>query len=229
MTTYGPSLTYHHGNLRKALLDRAAAVIAEQGIECLSLRALARDLGVSHAAPSRHFTDKADLLRALATEGSDKFIAYVFAAAEAAGDNPLERYAAMGKAYIRFSLEYPAYYRTIAHPEVVAHADDELKASEKRRSLIINDAARAAQAAGWLPDESIDDIVMFSIATVRGVSAMLGDPLHSRQSEIRDYEALIDRMVRLIIDPAAPQKSLNPATRNDEKQPGGKNNEGDRM
>lgn len=223
-------MTYHHGNLRNALLDRAAAVIAEQGIESLSLRALARDLGVSHAAPSRHFTDKADLLRALATEGSNKFITYVFAAAEAAGDNPLERYAAMGKAYIRFSLEYPAYYRAITHPDVAAHADDELKASEKRRAIIIDDAARAAQAAGWLPDESVDDIVMFSIATVRGISAMLGDPLHSpihsRQPKIQDYDALIERMVRLIIDPAAPQKSSTRPTA--KKQSGKKDNEGDR-
>ncbi len=207
-------MTYHHGNLRKALLDRAAAVIAEQGIESLSLRALARDLGVSHAAPSRHFTDKADLLRALATEGSDKFIAYVFAAAEAAGDNPLERYAAMGKAYIRFSLEYPAYYRAITHPEVTAHADDELRASAERRSLIIADAARAAQAAGWLQGEEIDDIVMFSIATVRGVSAMLADPLHGQRRRSTGCDALIERMVRLIIDPAAPQKGLNPIARN---------------
>ena len=88
-------MTYHHGNLRKELLDRAAHVIAEQGIEALSLRALSRDLGVSHAAPSRHFADKAELLRALAIEGNERFIDYVLAAAEAAGENPLERYAAM--------------------------------------------------------------------------------------------------------------------------------------
>tara|TARA_R110000868_G_scaffold188272_3_gene430979 strand:- start:1092 stop:1718 length:627 start_codon:yes stop_codon:yes gene_type:complete len=198
-------LTYHHGNLRKSLLDRAAHVIAEQGIESLSLRALARDLGVSHAAPARHFADKTDLLRALATEGNDRFIAYVNAAADAMGDDPLERYAAMGKAFIRFSLLYPAFYRTITHPDVSAHADADLKASAERRSLVILDAARAAQAAGWLADEKTEDAVLFSIATVRGVSAMLSDPLRQRHEV--DADDLIENMVRLIIDPQNPQRN----------------------
>lgn len=201
-------MTYHHGNLRKALLDRAAHVIAEQGIESLSLRALARDLGVSHAAPSRHFADKAQLLQALASEGDKQFIDYIFAAAEAAGDNPLERYAAMGKAYIRFSLEFPAYYKTISHPDVMAHADAALRATGEQRRAIIHDAARAAQAAGWLPDEATDDVVIFSIATVHGVAGMLTDSLHGPKHASRDTDKLIENMVRLIIDPAHPQKSF---------------------
>jgi AcrR family transcriptional regulator len=205
-------LTYHHGNLRKALLERAAHVIAETGIESLNLRALARDLGVSHAAPSRHFADKADLLRALATDGSKRFLDYVLAAAEAAGADPLERYAAMGKAYIRFSLEFPAFYKAINHPEVTAQAGDELKASAERRRAVIGEAARAAQAAGWLPDEIVDDVVMFSVATVRGVAAMLGDPLVRHPQGETETAVFIETMVRLIIGPAAPQKSLKRKT-----------------
>lgn len=200
-------MSYHHGNLREKLLKRAAHVIAEDGIESLSLRALARDLGVSHAAPARHFADKADLLRALATEGSERFIAYIMAAADEAKDDPLERYAAMGKAYIRFSLTYPAYYRAINHPDVAAHADRRLNESVERRRQVIFDAARAAQAAGWLPDEQTEDVMMFSIATVRGAAAALADPLHGPREMDGATDDLIERIVRLIIDPAAPQKS----------------------
>src|SRR4051812_38144431 len=126
-------MNYHHGNLRRELLDRAACVIAEHGIENLSLRALAQDLGVSHGAPARHFKDKMDLLRALATEGHNKLADYVFAAAEAAGPGPLERYGALGCAFVRFSLEYPAYYQATRHPEVAAQADQELIAAHGRR------------------------------------------------------------------------------------------------
>lgn len=183
-------------------------MIAEQGIESLSLRALARDLGVSHAAPARHFADKAELLRALATEGNDRFIAYILDAADAVGDDPLKRYNAMGEAYVRFSLTHPAYYRTITHPDVMTHANEGLKASAERRSLVIHDAARAAQAAGWLPHEKTEDVVLFSIATVRGVSAMLADPMSSRLVE--DHDELITRMVRLIIDPENPQRNSLP-------------------
>lgn len=211
-------MTYHHGNLRKVLLDRAAALIAEEGIEALSLRALARDIGVSHAAPARHFRDKTDLLRALATEGSHRLLDYVLAAANAAGTDPLVRYNALGQAYVRFSLEFPAYYRTITHPEVAAHADDDLMQSRRRWHELVAEAAREAQAAGWLPDEDVEDIVIYSTATVRGVAAMLADPMQSSMPKKQDLDAFIERMVRLIIDPDAPQKSRNGSGGNKRKR-----------
>jgi len=211
-------MTYHHGNLRHVLLDRAAAVIAEQGIEALSLRALARDIGVSHAAPSRHFRDKADLLRALATEGNERLVAYVLAAADASGTDPLVRYNALGQAYVRFSIEFPAYYRAITHPDVAAQADDELRQSRASWHATVVDAAREAQAAGWLQGETVEDVVTFSVAGVRGVAAMLGDPLHGKRPEGAELDAFIERMVRLIIDTAAPQTSRNENDKNGRTQ-----------
>jgi AcrR family transcriptional regulator len=202
-------MNYHHGNLRRELLDRAAQIIAKNGIENLSLRALAQDLGVSHAAPGRHFKDKMDLLRALATEGHNKLADYVYAAADVAGPNPLERYAALGRAFVRFSLEYPAYYQAARHPEVAAQADRELKEAYRRRMEVTADAARQAQAAGWLQGESVEDVVTFSLAAVRGVAALLSDPLYLQLVGNTDREALIERMVRLIIDPANPQTAKN--------------------
>lgn len=211
-------MTYHHGNLRHVLLDRAAAVIAEQGIEALSLRALARDIGVSHAAPARHFRDKADLLRALATEGHQRLNAYVMAAADAAGTDPLVRYNALGQAFVRFSLEFRAYYKTITHPEVAAQADDDLRQSRAGWHAATAAAAREAQDAGWLQGETIEDIVTFSVAGVRGVAAMLADPMHDSVPEGPERDAFIERMVRLIIDPAAPQTSCNGNDRNGRTQ-----------
>ena len=61
--------TYHHGDLRRALLDAAVRHIATDGVDALSLRALARDVGVTHAAPYRHFESKGHLLAAIAEEG----------------------------------------------------------------------------------------------------------------------------------------------------------------
>ena len=62
-------VAYHHGNLRQALMDEALMCIREQGADKLSLRALARQVGVSQAAPYRHFEDKVALLSALASDG----------------------------------------------------------------------------------------------------------------------------------------------------------------
>jgi len=198
-------MTYHHGNLRTELLDRAAHVIAESGIEGLSLRGLARDLGVSHAAPSRHFKDKADLLRALATEANDRLTNAVLNAAEQAGSDPLRRYNAMGQATVRFSLEQPAYFRVLNHPEVGRHAGPELYEADRRRTETVRRAAAAAQAAGWLPDSSLDEVYLFSVSAVWGLGVVLADPL--RSSGLSDPDALIARFVSLVINPEAPQKT----------------------
>ena len=202
-------MNYHHGNLRRELLDRAAHVIAEDGIEALSLRALAQELGVSHAAPSRHFRDKLDLLRVLAKEGFQRFTEYVLTAADQAGPDPLERLAAMGLAYVRFSQEFPAYYKTTLHPEVTAQADGELQQFHRARSEILFDAVRQAQAAGWLKGEKLEHAVAFSFAAIRGLAALLSDPLVMQSMGKIDRDALIERAVHLIIDPSDPQTTRN--------------------
>jgi AcrR family transcriptional regulator len=202
-------MNYHHGNLRRELLDRAAVVITEQGVEALSLRALAQQLGVSHAAPARHFRDKADLLRALAKEGFQKITEHVLAEADAAGPDPLERYVALGRSFVRFSQQYPAYYKISIHPEVMAQADDELREFHRVRSEMLFDVARKAQAAGWLKGEDIETVVAFSFAAVRGLAAVLSDKLFMRGMGMVDRDALIERAIRLIVDPLNPQTARN--------------------
>lgn len=197
-----PDVTYHHGNLREALLKRAAAIIADQGVEALSLRALAQDLGVSHGAPARHFSDKAELLRTLATEGHLTLAEYAFNASDQAGSDPLERYAALGRAYVRFSLDFPAYYKTGRHPEVTAQADAALEEAHHSRMAMLHDATRQAQDAGWLAGEQTDHALVFALATARGLAALLNDPLFRTHMSGIDPYVLIDEVVRLIIDPA---------------------------
>lgn len=78
---------YHHGDLRAALLARAEQTLRERGPGDLSLRELARDLGVSHAAPSRHFKDKQTLLDALAQTGFERLREVLEASQEALGES----------------------------------------------------------------------------------------------------------------------------------------------
>ena len=107
-----PPGRYHHGELRRALLDAALAVIERDGVSALSLRALARRLGVSHAAPAHHFPDKAALLVEIAREGFERFGAALAAAADAAPDDDA-RLAAIGRAYVDFALAHPATFRVM--------------------------------------------------------------------------------------------------------------------
>jgi AcrR family transcriptional regulator len=94
---------YHHGNLRAALLGEAERTLREQGIDALSLRDLARQAGVSHAAPRRHFADRQALLDALAASGFVRLGDEVRAAIDAAGEDYQARLRAVATAYVRFA------------------------------------------------------------------------------------------------------------------------------
>lgn len=106
----GRKTAYHHGDLRSVLLEAAVELIGERGLDRLSLRECARRAGVSHAAPYRHFEDKAALLRAIAAEGFDR-LAAAGAEAMAGHDAPRERLDAYGQAYVRFAFAHPEHFR----------------------------------------------------------------------------------------------------------------------
>jgi AcrR family transcriptional regulator len=102
--------TYHHGDLRAALITAAAAEIERIGHENLSLRELAASLDVSRGAPYRHFADRRTLLAALATEGFDK-LAAIYRKGRETGKTPQMRLAASGRAYLAFAAERPQLFR----------------------------------------------------------------------------------------------------------------------
>lgn len=105
--------TYHHGDLRSALLEAALAVLTEIGPQGLSIREVARRAGVSHAAPYRHFADRDELILAVVEQGFELMQQTMAAEKANAGPAPLDQFAASGLAYVNFALEHPAYYRVM--------------------------------------------------------------------------------------------------------------------
>ena len=112
------SKSYHHGNLRAELLDTAIAQLQEVGVEDLSLRALARSIGVSQTAPYRHFSDKTELLAAMATRGYRNLLEKLRRAGESAGDCPKEQLAAFALAYVDYAAENPQLFKLMFGPAV---------------------------------------------------------------------------------------------------------------
>src|SRR5271155_3479730 len=98
-----PRRPYHHGDLKVALLAAAERILEQDGIQGLTLRAIARKAGVSHAAPNNHFGDLTGLLSELAALGYRRFGAAVEAATVAAGSDPASRMKSMGTAYVSFA------------------------------------------------------------------------------------------------------------------------------
>jgi AcrR family transcriptional regulator len=103
------SKRYHHGDLRRALVEAAERILENEGPSALSLRAVAREAGVSAAAPYHHFKDKNELLAAIAQEGFELLAKAMSAAAEGEGD-PRARLNALGVAYVCFARDNPALY-----------------------------------------------------------------------------------------------------------------------
>jgi AcrR family transcriptional regulator len=193
------ALAYHHGNLREALLARAAEVIAQCGVDAVSLRGLARDLGVSHAAPSRHFADRAALLAELARDGFRRSVEAMNAGAQAAGSDPVARYRALGRSYVRFACDNPAYFRAINHPEVRARADADLLAAQREWFATLRKGVEAARAAGWNPDADPDALVAFSVAAAMGAAALFADAGWRALLAADDVDALADAVLDLVV------------------------------
>jgi AcrR family transcriptional regulator len=100
---------YHHGKLKRALIDAAVALVAEVGPQGFTLREVARRAGVSHNAPYRHFRDKDELLAAVARQGFERLIAAMRRSA-ARGSTAPERLRLCGRGYVSFALRWPEHF-----------------------------------------------------------------------------------------------------------------------
>lgn len=105
--------SYHHGDLRRAILDAAEADLTESGLAGFSLRRVAARVGVSHTAPSHHFGDAAGLIDALALRGFERLLACMQARQDSAGPEAMARLMASGFGYLDFAVAHPALFRLV--------------------------------------------------------------------------------------------------------------------
>ncbi|NJM34433.1 MAG: TetR/AcrR family transcriptional regulator [Rhodomicrobium sp.] len=157
---------YHHGNLRKTLLDAAEAELAEKGIEGFSLRAIAKRAGVSHAAPAHHFRDVKGLLTALAADGFSRFLATQKARQSLAGGNSHNQLVAAGLGYIEFALTHPALFRLMFSSDRPDFGDPALgKAAGEAFGALAEDVKRVTGADPYRsPTGMLDVMAAWSIA-----------------------------------------------------------------
>lgn len=161
---------YHHGNLRTALLEQAERTVRERGAQELSLRELAREVGVSHGAPRRHFPDRQALLDALAETGFARLGAELRAAADGAGEDFTARLQATAAAYVRFATDDAALLELMFAGK---HRDESLHLASERAFSVLLELILQGQAEGALEHGEPERVGLVLFATVQGIAALV--------------------------------------------------------
>ena len=185
--------SYHHGDLRRAVLTAALEVIAADGPSALSLRDLARRAGVSHAAPAHHFKDRAGLLTAIAAEGYGLL-------AQALGDARDLREA--GVRYVRFAREHPAHFQVMFSPGLLRADDLELTAARALAADALRTAVAAVAPGDRGRDARMAEVAAWSLA--HGFATLLlGHNLEGAVGE-RDPEEVFHALTGMLFHSAGP-------------------------
>ncbi|HEX4205893.1 MAG TPA: TetR/AcrR family transcriptional regulator [Ktedonobacteraceae bacterium] len=191
----GGNRPYHHGDLRRTLLDAALQLVAERGIPDFTLREVARQAGVSHNAPYNHFADKAELVVALTVEGFQTLERAVRSAYEQTAGTPLERTLAISGAYLRFALENPTAFRLMFRPELrqtshdARECDEAVKSAADATFQILLDGIAASQQAGeLLPEPSGEMLALALGSATHGLTVMLLDNLWVKEKAVSSLE-----------------------------------------
>ena len=143
---------YHHGNLREALIQAALDLIARHGPAGFTFAEAARAAGVSPAAPYRHFRDREALMADVARRGFERFAADLKQAWNDGKPDPMSAFEAVGKAYLTFARNEPAYYSAMFESGVPADLNPELKAAGDEAFAMLRQASEAVIAT--LPAEN---------------------------------------------------------------------------
>lgn len=156
-------VTYHHGDLRTAILQATADAVLREGVHAVNLRGLARDVGVSHTAPRYHFGDKRGVITALAAQGYAE-LARCLGVAASHGS-----FLDVGVAYVEYALSHPAHYQVLFQPDLVDADDQDLCRARAELFLALTGAdaspmTEAAEQRGSSPHPSDAAIAAWSIA-----------------------------------------------------------------
>lgn len=186
---------YHHGNLRPVLLADAERTLREQGIDRLSLRDLARQAGVSHAAPRRHFADRQALLDALADAGFTRLADRVCDAIDSAGEDYPARLRAAAHAYVQFAINDAALLDLMFATKTDSrHA--ELPDGATRLFTAVGDLIGQGQRAHLLPPGDLERLRLLLVATLHGIAALITSgraPIDQTDALITDAVAVFTR------------------------------------
>jgi AcrR family transcriptional regulator len=169
--------TYHHGDLRQALIAAALELVSEKDVDSVSLREVARRVGVSHTAPYRHFPDKESLLAALAQEGFQMLHQALDAVSDKESPNPLNRLQDIGVAYVGFALRHSTHYRLMfsAYGTASALQHPELEQAATQAFTVLVESVKRGQQQGLIRPDDSQQLALTAWSLTHGLAMLLMD------------------------------------------------------
>jgi AcrR family transcriptional regulator len=191
--TRSPRESYHHGNLREAMVQAALQLIRERGPAGFSFAEVARLIGVSGAAPYRHFRDRNALIAEVAMQGFDRFTAELRAAIERER-HPIRALEQCGRAYLAFARREPAAYAAMFEPGFPLEETPELLAASDRAFGVLRGAAEAVIATIPMQPRPPGLMVALHIwAMAHGIASLfVGGPAGARRKLPMPPEELLE-------------------------------------
>ncbi len=192
---------YHHGNLSEALVQAALDLIAKYGPAGFSFAEVTRAVGVSPAAPYRHFRDRDALMADIARRGFDKFAAALSDAWQDGQPAPLPAFKAVGQAYLAFARSEPAYFAAMFEARLPPDTSRELAQATERAFAILRQACEALIAG--LPDSKRPPALMMSLhvwAMAHGIAALFGRGDGARRNVPMTPEDLLEANMLIYLD-----------------------------
>lgn len=191
---------YHHGNLREALVAAALDLMAEKGPAGFSFAEAARAAGVSAAAPYRHYSSRDDLMAEVARRGFERFTHQLAQAWDEGRPQPLEAFYRLGKAYLAFARNEPAYYTAMFEAQIPPSYNRELQQAADAAFEILRDAAQALAAT--LPPDQRPPSLMVSLhiwSLAHGIASLFGRGDKARRSLPMAPEDLLEAGVLIYL------------------------------
>ena len=193
---------YHHGDLRSALLERGRKILRTEGLEGLTLRAVARAAGVSQTAPYRHFADRRALMGAIAADGFRELHRAMGEAMAHGGGR--EGFKGVAFAYVRFAQANPALYRVMFGPEVANTADLPELASASRASLgFVQAGLEQLQIAGLVREGDAAIMAIGLWAALHGHASLILDG--QAETVTPNIDTLVESTAQLVMFGLAPR------------------------
>lgn len=189
---------YHHGDLRRVLLDAAVRVVEKDGMAALSLQALAKKAGVSSGAPYHHFESREQLLAAIAIEGFALLAAAMKQGADEAETHgkkrgetaAVARLRGLGHGYVRFALAHRGHFRIMFRPELQAGLTKEQGAIAEESFTMLRQAIVRCQDEGSIASGDPKPLVLLAWSAVHGASVLWIDGPLSTEELIGSADAL---------------------------------------